>query len=44
MEGNLPPMRVPVTVGAYLSPTELQHSGAWASAVIEGATASHTQQ
>lgn len=31
-------MRVPATLGAYLSPAELLQSDAWASATIEGAS------
>ena len=31
-------MRVPVTLGAYLSPAQLLQSDAWASATIEGAS------
>ena len=34
-DGEAPPLRVPSAAAAYTSPTELQHSGGWGSAVIE---------
>lgn len=36
VDGTVPPMRVPYTVGAYFSPSELQHSNSWTSANTEG--------